>query len=351
MIRRGVGIFFAGFLVLAKAAVAAPPPVEDYGKLPGIEEVRLSPGGTRYAFIATNGEKRSLYVLTTDGKPLRVTGVGTRKVRGLEWAGDNLVLVTYSATVDLGFNFNVWRAGLQSVIVLNVDTGKSFQVFAHQSRKVANVVTGSYGTAQVDGHWYGWFGGRSCDGDKLNCRAIKDFEDLYRVDLDTGDIAIAAQGRSDIDGWLVSAAGEVVARALHDEKTGGWWVLAGKNVNQVLVAGQNDFGDFGLLNFGRTVDTVLVNAPNGATNETPGGYSFREFPVRAGVSPTSVDTSGMAEPIIDPATHLWIGRRCGTMSGRRPFSPRNCRPVGRARARPSPIPSLILNHGAPISTG
>src|SRR5579859_6781460 len=140
MIRRGVGVFFAGFLALAQAAVAAPPPVEDYGKLPGIEEVRLSPAGTRYAFIATDGEKRSLYVATTDSKMLQVAKVGTTKVRGLEWAGDNHVLVTYSATVNLGFDFNVSRAELQSVIVLNVDTGKSFQVFEHQSRKVANAV-------------------------------------------------------------------------------------------------------------------------------------------------------------------------------------------------------------------
>jgi len=306
MIRGGLGIF-AGFLAMAQAAVAAPPPVEDYGKLPGIEEVRLSPAGTRYAFIATDGEKRSLYVATTDSKALRATGIGTTKVRGLEWAGDNHVLVTYSATVDLGFNFNVRRAELQSVIVLNVDTGKSFQVFEHQSRKVANAVMGSYGTAQVDGHWYGWFGGRSCDGDRFDCHGIKDYEDLYRVDLDTGDSTIAAPGRGDIDGWLVSAAGEVAARAIHDEKTGGWWVLAGKNLNQVLVAGQNDFGDFGLLNFGRTAGTVLVNALSGATNEDPGSYSFREFSVAAGVSPASVDTSGMAAPIIDPATHLWIG--------------------------------------------
>jgi len=191
--------------------------------------------------------------------------------------------------------------------VLNVDTGKSFQVFEHQSRKVANAVMGSYGTAQVDGHWYGWFGGRSCDGEWYNCRGIKDYQDLYRVDLDTGDSTIAGPGRDDIDGWLVSAAGEVVARALYDEKTGGWWVLAGKKLNQVLVYGQNDFGGVGLLNFGRTADTVLVDAPNGATGEGGGGNSFREFPVESGTSPDSVDTSGMAEPIIDPATHLWIG--------------------------------------------
>ena len=123
MIRFGLGLFLAVFLLLAQGAVAAPPPVEAYGKLPGIEEVQISPSGTRYAFIATEGEKRRLYVATADGQPLRLAEIGTTKVRGLEWAGDNHVLATLSATVTLGPQFTTWRAELISVAAMNVDTG------------------------------------------------------------------------------------------------------------------------------------------------------------------------------------------------------------------------------------
>jgi dipeptidyl aminopeptidase/acylaminoacyl peptidase len=309
MMRLGIGLFLAGILSVMPAAIAAPPPVEAYGKLPGIEQVQISPSGTRYAFVATDGEKRRLYVATAESQPLKVAEVGTTKVRDLEWAGDNHVLVELSATVTLGPQFTTWRAELVSVAVMNVDTGNIIQVFGRHGDRVVDAVFGSYGMAQVDGHWYGWFGGRSCDSDRTGCYGIHNFEDLYRVDLDTGSISIASQGRDDSDGWLVSPAGEVVARSFYNEKNGGWRVLAGKEGDQVLAAGQNDFGGTSKLNFGRTADTVLVDAPNGATDDTRGGYSFRELSVGSGAGPAGIDTSGMDEPMIDPTTHLWIGER------------------------------------------
>ncbi len=128
MIRVAVGLLFAIVLSAAQAVLAAPA-VEAYGKLPGVEDVSLSPAGARYAFIATDGEKRRLYVATTDGKPLQVVEVGTTKVRDLDWAGEDHVLVTLTATVILGPEFNVWQVELETVVVLNVQTGKSFQVF------------------------------------------------------------------------------------------------------------------------------------------------------------------------------------------------------------------------------
>jgi dipeptidyl aminopeptidase/acylaminoacyl peptidase len=307
MIRFGIGFFIAAVLSSMPVAMAAPPPVEAYGKLPGIEEVQISPSGTRYAFVATVGETRRLYVATTDGKALKVAEVGTTKVRGLTWAGDNHVLVELSATVTLGPQFTTWRAELISMAVMNVDTGNVMYVFARHGDKVVNAIFGYYGTAQVDGHWYGWFGGRSCDSDRTGCYGIHNYEDLYRVDLDTGSLVIAARGHDDSDGWLVSPAGEVVARSFYNEKNGGWRILNGKEGDQVLAAGQNDFGGAGTLNFGRSTDALLVHAPTGATDENRGSYSFRELSIGSGATPAGVDTSGMVTPIIDPTTHLWIG--------------------------------------------
>ena len=307
MVRLGIGLFLAGLLSLAQAAIASPPPVEDYGKLPGVEEVRLSPNGMRYAFIATDGDKRRLFVATTDGKPLQIIGTGNQKVRELEWAGDNHVMVTYTATVILGPEFNVWRTELESVIVLNVDTGKFFQVFEHQQDRVANAVFGEYGTAEIDGHWYGWFGARTCVRGSSGCARPENFRDLYRVDLDNGGITLAAHGREDSRGWLISPTGEVVARSFYNQKSGGWRILSGKDGDQVLASGQNDFGGTSQLNFGRTMDTVLVDAPTGDTDENRGAYSFRELSIGTGAGSSGIDTSAMASAVIDPTTHLWIG--------------------------------------------
>jgi dipeptidyl aminopeptidase/acylaminoacyl peptidase len=302
-----IGLILAGLLGIAQAAIAAPPPVEAYGKLPGIEDVQISPSGTRYAFIATDGEKRRLIVASTDNQPLRVAEVGSTKVRDLEWAGDSHVLVTLSATVTLGPEYTTWRAELKTVAVMNVDTGSLVQVFARHQPAVADAVFGSYGTAQVDGHWYGWFGGLSCETDKTGCYDLHNYPDLYRVDLDTGAISIAARGSEDSDGWLVSPAGEVVARSYYTERTGGWRIVGGKDGHQVLAAGQNDFSGADDLHFGRTTDALLVDAPTGATDENRGSYAYRELSMGSGAPPAPIDMTPMAEPVIDPATHLWIG--------------------------------------------
>src|SRR5437016_1677517 len=118
MIRFRIGLFLVG-LFSATPSLAAPPPVEDYGKLPGIEFVEMSPGGTRYAFIATIGENRRLYVASTDGKVLQLVNVGTTKVHSLEWAGDDHVLAKLSATTVLGPYYTTWQTELWGVTVLN----------------------------------------------------------------------------------------------------------------------------------------------------------------------------------------------------------------------------------------
>src|SRR5579863_7563395 len=104
-------------LVLAAAAVAfvaaaparASPPIEAYGKLPGVEDVAMSPSGASYAFVALIGENRRLVAMSSAGEVLAVAEVGKAKVRRIWWAGEDHVLVEVSATVNLGMDFTVLR--------------------------------------------------------------------------------------------------------------------------------------------------------------------------------------------------------------------------------------------------
>jgi dipeptidyl aminopeptidase/acylaminoacyl peptidase len=50
----------------------------------------------------------------------------------------------------------------------------------------------------------------------------------------------------------------------------------------------------------------MVKVPTGATDQNRGSYEYREFSI-AGSAPGAVNTEGMASPVIDPTTHLWIG--------------------------------------------
>jgi len=195
------------------------------------------------------------------------------------------------------------------VVALNVSTGKSIQVFSGHGSKVVNAVFGSFGTAQTGGHWYGWFGGRTCITDDSGCYSIPDYADLYRVDLDTGELQIAAHGRQDSDAWLIGPTGEVVARSLYNEKAGSWQILAGKDGDRVLAAGHNDFGGAGTLYLGRTADTVLVELPTGESGEERGAYEYREFSLTGDPAKPLPDIADMTSPRIDPVSRLWIGQK------------------------------------------
>ena len=84
MLRFVVAIMIA-CLAAATAHAAPPPPVEDYGKLPGIEIVSLSPSGQRYAMIAVVGDQRRVMVIDAANNPVDMRNIGATKVRSLSW--------------------------------------------------------------------------------------------------------------------------------------------------------------------------------------------------------------------------------------------------------------------------
>src|SRR5262245_17968314 len=71
-----------------------------YGKLPAIENVVISGDGSRLAYLRTQGDERVVSVFATDGhKLLRMVKVGHQKVRWIEWADADHLLITESHTV------------------------------------------------------------------------------------------------------------------------------------------------------------------------------------------------------------------------------------------------------------
>ena len=224
---------------------ADPPPVEAYGKLPAVEQIKLSPSGDRYAFVAVVGDVRRLMVVTADGATrLFMTDVGDARLAGMDWVGDDHLMVSLVHTSTLGVGYLVSKGGSETVVVINVKTGSSFTVFDHHP-DVGDIVVGHYGDANLGGHWYGYFGGITFRGDGSA------WPDLYRVDLDSGAINMAAHGDASISGWLVAPDGKVVARTTHIGLTGAWQVRSGSYGGRVLASGASQIGDVELLGLGR----------------------------------------------------------------------------------------------------
>jgi dipeptidyl aminopeptidase/acylaminoacyl peptidase len=282
----------------APAAPPPPPPVESYGKLPAIEFMSLSPSGRRFAFVGVDGDARKLFIETIDNKPLAQAALGNAKIRSIDWAGEDHVLVTISSTADLSFGYTAAKAELFGVSVLNLKTQKTMTVFAKGDR-VAHAVFGRYGVQQLGDHWVGYFGGVTYAGNDNHLDHT--WPDLYRVDLDTGAAQIAAQGSEILDGWVVDDAGKVVARSTYQEKTEVWQVLAGSDGGRILGSGQEKYGgvDIGL---GRTPGTVLIYKAS-----DDGSAILKEVSVLGAESKDLPEPQAVAEPLFDPVSGLWIG--------------------------------------------
>lgn len=305
---------FACVLGLAAAILAAapaetapavsPPPVEDYGRLPGMEHVTLSPAGDRYAFVARVGDQRRVVAGTFDHKVLANVPIGKVKVVGLEWAGDDHLLATTSATVNLGYGFSLSKTELASVVVLNLAARTSFTVFDPKfGGRVANTVVGNYGAAQISGRWYGFFGAYTYDqtGRPLQDENGELYPELYRVDLDTGAYILVGRGQPDLDDWLVGPDGKIAARSFYTEKNGAWRVTSAVSGHGPLLSGRDLGGGASILGFGKTPDTVLVDTPSDK------GEVGREIPLAGGPAKEVIDDEAVAETLIDPINHLWIG--------------------------------------------
>jgi hypothetical protein len=93
----------------ARAGDSRTPP-DAFGHLPTLEEVMLSPDGSKIAFVKTVGDQRDLLVVLV-GEAQAVGGahLGDAKLRGVQWMNDDNLLITSSNTgpPPLGFSVRI----------------------------------------------------------------------------------------------------------------------------------------------------------------------------------------------------------------------------------------------------
>jgi dipeptidyl aminopeptidase/acylaminoacyl peptidase len=284
---------------LSSAAQAAPP-LDAYGRLPAVELMRLSPDGDRFAFVAQAGEQRKLLVATVEGKLLTQSQLGQTKVLGLDWAGDDHVLVTTSGTADLRATTS-FKSELTAVVGIDVSTSKTITVFKHDEGILPLVVAGEFGVRTRGGRWQGYFGGISTGSSVgRDVGATGDWADLYAVDLATGEPSLVGRGGPDVQGWVVSPAGAVLALQRYDNRTSRWELVAGGS-DRVLLARTSPTDMVALAGMGRTPDTVVV------TDDTGDRSTVEEVSLKDGRSTPLFQDVDVDSLIHDPSTHLLVG--------------------------------------------
>jgi dipeptidyl aminopeptidase/acylaminoacyl peptidase len=285
---RSIGFSLALFLssfALAPLAHAqsseAPAPIDlsAYGSLPEVEQATISPSGNRIALVTTIDGQRVILAIENQEKAIAKMGVGDAKIRGLEWVGEDRLLLTTSMTQKLGIGFTTDKAELYLATILPISKDAAPGRIFEKQRNLVDTVSGNYGVRQIDGRWYGFFGAIELVRDQRN-RGKFQFEHgrpaLYRVDLQdfsTKKMARSADWGHDND-WVVDANGEVAAIFDIDDNS-GTWTLKGEDGKRIA-KGQNKGGRTWLIGLGYDGTSVIMG-------DNTGGFTrWLEFPLAGG---------------------------------------------------------------------
>ncbi|WDI32862.1 S9 family peptidase [Hyphococcus flavus] len=217
----------AVFSTAANAQQATP---EQFGAMPAIATVDLSPDGDTLAALQTiNGER---YVVFTelekpDATPQGV-GIGAAKAHRLEWAGDNhvLLLTSVSGNVQLStgmklMEFYRWIAisadDRNMEVLFQADPGAyvsdAGSLSALLPNEPDNVIMARWNSdARISS--------RQAGPSRLQSRASTEGYSLFDVNLNNGRNNQTFAGEEHTSDWVVEAGGEPVLRIDYDETKG-----------------------------------------------------------------------------------------------------------------------------------
>lgn len=296
----------AAAIMLSLAAIPAmplrgAPTIEDYGNLPAFEQAALSPSGNRIAMIATIKELRTLVVFEGD-KVLRRSGLGDVKVRDIEWASDDILMLDYSRTEKL-WGFTASQAEFYRTMVFSMSNEAPTLLFDKQ-RSITKATFGWYGIREIDGKPYGFFGGVPMERGTMGEFAYQGGSPaLFKVDLTDMKATQIARRADDAQSrmWRVDVAGNVVATLIRKDSDGEWRIL---NADDKQIAfGVNPLGGIWLVALGQTGSTIIY----GQDDEQSGETQYFEVPLTGGNR-----TEIFADISIE---RFYIDPRAGTLLG------------------------------------
>ena len=312
-----LGALSGAFLSLfATAAAAAPPPLTEYGKLPAVSEVLMSPAGDRLAVLASQGDNGLLVVKNlADGAAMLALNTGTVKVSDIRWMGDNHIAIRISQTITNNPFIANEKIEVFQTTVYNVITKKSNIIFRTQAKTIWPATYGYFGYSASGGHEYGYFDGEPLKnfgsaaanfqksmGDLPDAEDVR--MDLFRVDLDTDETEVVSGGSPRVDNsWVMAPDGTVAGETTYRQASGEWTLYGHSTAGPVLDQATSPTNDFNLIGLGRTSGSLLVFRPG-----ADGDWSYREYStdsLKGGVE--LFKDSGLVRPIRDPQTWLLLG--------------------------------------------
>ena len=297
-----IAAFIIAAILPSDANAAA---LEVYGRLPTIEDVALSPDGSKLAFVRTKGDDRTIVIISLlEGRGINTIHMGDYKLRSITWAdGEHLLITTSETGVFYGPADSVWLDKSEWFRLTVCDLGKNaFRTLPspknNQGLNIFGVLSGSVMVRRHAGHTVLFLPALYSHANRLG-------RVLFRVDLETGEQTIAREGGPGTEGWLVDEEGQIAAEKSYTESDQRWSlsVRRGKELSEVI-AGHEPIDVPSILGFGPDEGTLL------AAGIVDGDVVWRLLSLKDGtLGPPMAEGRLLESPIEDFRTNRMIGGR------------------------------------------
>jgi dipeptidyl aminopeptidase/acylaminoacyl peptidase len=226
---------------------------EMFGRLPNLEEVILSPDGSRFAFLKTHGDERDLMVAGVGAaQTLGGARIGDVKLRDIRWMDDDNLLLTSSSTSPPPFGItgpvNEWHV----LTTYNVPDKKLRGVgFDIPGQPTLNVVAGSPSVREVDGKTTVFIRGYYVSEQVL--------PGLFKYSVADGRMNLIARGAEPWAEWFIDDVGRIEVQFDYYDQQKQWALKSRKDDRLTVVASGTASIDLPLvLGFSTSGDAVLV---------------------------------------------------------------------------------------------
>ncbi len=231
----------------------APGILTAYGRLPSLEDVAISPNGSRLAFVKTRGDDRSLGIYEAGQATAQgVAKVGDTKLRWLDWVDADNLLITVSQTSGPPVGFTGGSSESFNLITYNVAKQKLINLdFYVPNERVFNVIGGQPMIREVDGATSLFVPGlHVADGVAPA---------LLRYDLAREVTRLVATGRASTTQWLVDASGKIAAEFSYRDEQKAWRLYTRRDDHLTqAAAGQAAIDLPSMIGFSQNGDSLLV---------------------------------------------------------------------------------------------
>jgi dipeptidyl aminopeptidase/acylaminoacyl peptidase len=285
----------AGVFAASAAEAGTPAPLAAFGELPTIEQIAISPDGKLLAIDLVKDDQRSVVVQDLSAKKM-LTGirVGQAKIRNLQFAGDDHLIITSSST-----------SGMLGVMVDKSEwfIASDFNLVNHKVTPLlgdvemaGNFIESNPEVRTVDGKPTLFVTGIRFVGEETNTT-------LFRIDLD-GDRSrpVLDTGGEMSTEYMVGADGHPSARVQYDAPSKQWTLDVWHDGTwRPAQARKATIETPDLQGLGRDGRSILIGEMDADH------YTVRELSADGATLGEPLPWGAYAEPIHDPATHQLIG--------------------------------------------